>query len=576
MKHYLGLIALLLLTLLLSPTTVQAVVNPLAVPNNKFGIHLISSTVDESSPASQLVNSSGGDWGYVTVLVRSSDRNHDMWQEFFNDLRRRHLIPLVRLATQAEGNHWKRPYEGEEQAWADFLDSLVWPTKNRYVIIYNEPNQGQEWAGSVDPVSYAKVLDKTITTLKAKNSDFFVLNAGLDASAPPKPPAYQDEVTYLQQMDQAVPGIFNKLDGWVSHSYPNPGFAGSPDDQGKGTVRTWAWEQQQLRNLGLTKILPIFITETGWKHSEGVNYDKSLPTSEVVAGYYKQAFQTAWNTERIVAVTPFLLDYQTAPFDHFSFKKLTGEVQNNKVLGVQDPPYYAPYQTLTAMSKIAGQPQQEEKAQLTKGGIPPSLVTSQSYTFELTFKNTGQSIWGERGPVSLVATQGQQELGITPVILPNTQKVEPGQENTFLIHLNAPQSGTFPVSLQLYNGNQPFEQEPLKFNVEIKSPVKLALEAALKWQKDPSGEYLLSAVSNFFSSSSKVQFNSQGKSAELDNHELLPDQTVDFTLTRPYYLPKTVRVTLHSGVNDLNFGELQPDFSSVLWKPIEFLKLLPF
>src|SRR3989344_7005670 len=118
-----------------------AIVDPLAVPNNRFGIHLIQATHDESSPAAQLVNSSGGDWGYITVLIEGKDKSKDKWQAFFDDLRRRHLIPLVRLATIPDSaGFWKRPDEGEAQVWADFLDSLNWPTKNRYVIVYNEPN----------------------------------------------------------------------------------------------------------------------------------------------------------------------------------------------------------------------------------------------------------------------------------------------------------------------------------------------------------------------------------------------------------------------------------------------------
>src|SRR3989344_1046424 len=101
---------------------VYAISDPLSVPNNKFGIHIIGASSDEASPAATLVNSSGGDWGYITVLVESRNRSQETWQKFFNDLRRRHLIPIVRLATGSEGNNWKKPYEGEEQAWADFLD----------------------------------------------------------------------------------------------------------------------------------------------------------------------------------------------------------------------------------------------------------------------------------------------------------------------------------------------------------------------------------------------------------------------------------------------------------------------
>src|SRR3972149_3413188 len=102
-----------------------AVVDPLSSPNNKFGIHIISASPDESSPAGQLVNSAGGDWGYVTVLMETRDKDYAKWQLFFDDLSRRHLIPLIRLATQPDGNYWKIPNEREEIAWADFLDQLI-------------------------------------------------------------------------------------------------------------------------------------------------------------------------------------------------------------------------------------------------------------------------------------------------------------------------------------------------------------------------------------------------------------------------------------------------------------------
>ncbi|MFH1536083.1 MAG: hypothetical protein ABIC96_03370, partial [Patescibacteria group bacterium] len=436
-------------------TSASAIVDPLAVPNNKFGIHIIQATPDESSPAAQLVNTNG-DWGYITVLVESKDRKHDKWQEFFNDLRRRHLIPLVRLATKPQGNFWKRPYEGEEQAWADFLDSLNWPTKNRYVIIYNEPNHATEWGNQVDAISYAETLDKTIAALKNKNQDFFILNAGLDASAPSKPPFFEDQTVFMRKMDEAVPGIFNKLDGWVSHSYPNPNFVGFPVDRGRKTVRTWEWEQEFLQSLGVGN-LPIFITETGWKHAEGINFDNFLPSAETVSQYFKQAFQGSWNAPEIVAVTPFLLNYQESPFDHFSFKK------------VADTNYYPMYKTIQDMPKVFGRPLQDKKFQLTKGEIYKSIVAGESYTILLTFKNTGQSIWNDRDPVYLAPLKGGYELGIEKIKLSTDVKVEPDQEYTFHVRLKAPLSGNYKVALNLFEGQNMFDSPALEFTTEVKS-----------------------------------------------------------------------------------------------------------
>ena len=561
---------------LLITSPAYAIVNPLDFPNNRFGIHLISSTTDEASNASQLVNSSGGDWGYVTVLVESKNRDQPKWQAFFDELRKKHLIPLIRLATQPERNFWKLPYEGEEQAWADFLDNLNWPTKNRYVIIYNEPNQGQEWAGRVDANSYAQILDKTIAALKNKNQDFFVLNAGFDASAPNKAPLYQDELSFLTQMNQEIPAIFNKLDGWVSHSYPNPGFVGSPRDSGKGSVQTWKWELETLKRLGLNKNLPVFITETGWKHAEGINYDKSLPISEDIGQYFKIAFEEAWNDKRVVAVTPFLLNYQESPFDHFSFKRLTGEKQNLKILGAFYPDYYSQYETVLNFAKDAGRPFQENKAQLTHGNIYPAIVRNEIYKIPLTFKNTGQSIWNEYDTVEIRALQGEKELSISPVQLSPSIKVEPGQEATFEVQFKVPPAGKYEVALQLFSGSQPFDQTPYVFATQVKSPVILDISAALDWKSNFSGEYILTINSEDKNYRVPIFLNNLGQAPPLEARYLIPDYTWEFTLSKPFYKPKTIRANVYSGINQLDFGKLEPDLGKAFFNPQAFWQLLPF
>lgn len=554
---------------------IEAVVDPLSVSNNRFGIHIIAATPDESSPAAQLVNTFG-DWGYITVLVESKDRNHEKWQNFFNDLRRRHLIPLVRLATQPDGSFWKRPYEGEEQAWADFLDRLRWPVKNRYVIIYNEPNHANEWGNAVDAKSYAINLDKTITALKNKNRDFFVLNAGFDASAPSKAPRYEDQLNFMKQMEDAVPGIFTKLDGWVSHSYPNPEFAGSPDAYGKGTVRTYLWELQLLRSFGVTKNLPVFITETGWKHAEGINLLSSWPSADIVAGYYKQAYLEAWNHPQIAAVTPFLLSYQEAPFDHFSFKRLTGEPQNQKILGIETPPslYYSMFETIENMHKIKGAPVQELKAKLTKGEVYSSIVSGETYSIYLTFKNIGQSIWNDRNEVRLSALSGSRELGIASVSIPKEQRIEPEGEFTFKIDLKAPQSGTYDVALNLFDGDKQFETEPVKFTTVVKSPVILKIAAKLGLKKTFEGSYVLKVEGVSGDSAQAISLNYEGESSEIEARYLLPDYSFEFSLEKPFYRTKTIKQKVSAGINTLNFGRLNPDLLSILLHPVQFWKTL--
>ena len=96
--------------------------NPTAVPNNKFGIHI--NNENELKDASLLVNSTEGDWGYVTFVITEAERNHDRWQQTFDQMRRLHLIPIVRIATKVDGDNWQIPNNAEINNWIAFLNSL--------------------------------------------------------------------------------------------------------------------------------------------------------------------------------------------------------------------------------------------------------------------------------------------------------------------------------------------------------------------------------------------------------------------------------------------------------------------
>ena len=314
--------------------------------------------------------------------------------------------------------------------------------------------------------------------------------------------------------------------------------------------------------MGLTKNLPVFITETGWKHAEGLAYQKWLPSVDDLSLYFQQAFTNAWNNSRIVAVTPFLLNYQEELFDHFSFKK-----PNSRE-------FYPHFQAIMNLPKIRGQPVQEIKAELIKGSIYPAIVSGESYTIPFIFKNTGQSIWGESGFFELKAMEGGKELGINPMKLVN--KVEPGQEGDFNLVFQAPISGKFKVSLQLFSNGKPLEQNPLEYEVEVKSPVILLINSTLKWKDNSAGKYLLSIISDILTTSVAVNLDSQGNSKSIEARYLLPDHNFDFTLQRSFYQPKTIQLKLKSGVNDLNFGELEPNFFSAILNPQEFWQLTPF
>ena len=329
-KLFFILLSVLFLSL---PTASFAIYDPLGIPNNIFGIHILFP--QELSEASSLVNSTGGDWGYVTIPIQANDRNLDKWQKFMDDCRKYHLIPIVRLATTGDyfvKSSWSVPNDNEVLDFANFLNSLNWPTKNRYIVVFNEPNRGDEWGGTPDANAYAQILDYASHIFKQRNQDFFIISAGLDNASANLQGQSIDDFTFMQEMNDAVPGIFGEIDGIASHSYPNPGFSNPPSLAQEG-VDSFYYQRQLALSLS-GKYLPVFITETGWS--------TDAVSDEQQAIYYKETFQNYWNDKSIVAVTPFLLDAGPGPFAQFSFIKTGNKTQI--------------YSTYSQLPKVKGEP----------------------------------------------------------------------------------------------------------------------------------------------------------------------------------------------------------------------------
>ena len=319
---------------------VNAIVDPLAVNNNKYGIHIIDE--NDLATASDLVNSTG-DWGYITMVITDYDRSVEKWQRIFDRMRNLHLIPIIRIATHPIGDSWAKPKIEDAKSWADFLGNLYWVTKNRYIILFNEPNHSAEWGKSLNPTEYAQILKIYSINLKQNSTDFFILPAGLDASAP-NSSSTMDEVDFLREMVFSQPDILSHIDGWTSHSYPNPGFSGKVTDSGRGTLRTYLWELEILKSFGLKTPLPVFITETGWAHQEGLVSNKSYYSADIIANFIQKAAQNIWNDRQIVAITPFILNYQSYPFANFSWQK------------PNENTFYPFFDTYKALAKMSGNP----------------------------------------------------------------------------------------------------------------------------------------------------------------------------------------------------------------------------
>lgn len=309
---------LFFILLLIIPNDSLAVENPLSVANNKFGIHILFT--NELQEAAKLVNSQGGDWGYVTIPIQAGDRDLEKWQKFMDDSKGLHVIPIIRLATEGDYFNtkvWRKPKFEDVLDFANFLDSLKWPTKNRYIIVFNEVNRSDEWGGNTNPGEYAQILNYAVTVFKSKSQDFFIISSGLDNASINVRGTSFNEYDFMRKMNDETPGIFNQIDGLSSHSYPNPAFSKHPNIQDQMSIASFKYERELAKSLSTGKELPIFITETGWS--------KKRISQDAISSYYKIAFENVWNNEDVVAITPFLLKAFAGPFTDFSFIKEGGE-----------------------------------------------------------------------------------------------------------------------------------------------------------------------------------------------------------------------------------------------------------
>lgn len=409
---------------------VKAIYDPTTVPNNHFGVH-ITDTSDLKN-VSKLV----GDWGYVTFVIQKGERDPKRWQAIFDEMRKLHLIPIVRIATAPNGDVWEKPSKDEIDGWVSFLNSLNWVIKNRYVTIGNEPNHASEWGGELDPKGYADYFTNFSYKLKASNEDFFIMPAALDASAT-NTRTTMEESLYLSKILEWDQRFFQHVDGWASHSYPNPDFIGSGNGIGKGTVRTFEWELNYLKYLGVSKNFPVFITETGWTHSID-----SLTTN--IGPKIETAFKNAWNDKRVIAVTPFIYKYTAPPFDNFSWVNKNGG-------------FYDFYYNVLNLQKIVGVPIQEYKAEVITGIFPKIATVNSDYNGILFIKNTGQSIWTKDN----LMFNNLQVNSIFP------ESIEPNQIGIFSVKGKYPNiPGNYDKSVEILHAQEIFNNQ-FKFTTNL-------------------------------------------------------------------------------------------------------------
>ncbi|MFN8523012.1 MAG: hypothetical protein U0821_07870 [Chloroflexota bacterium] len=257
--------------------------------NNPVGINLVRWFDPFYVKAvGDLVNASGGDWGYVTIVMIEDERlNVARFQAFLDQCAISHLTPIIRVGTRFDVDRevWAKPDWGEPARWRRFFDSVRWPTASRHLLVGNEPNLGREWGGEVQPAEYARYLSHWIDIF-ADEPRYVIYNGALDASNDTHLPDRMDEFEFIAGMRDGVSNIFEKLHGWASNPYH---FWWSAEKR-RFTFRAY---DHELEVIG--RDLPVIIVESGLGHIDDPGQ---------VADYYQMAFE-AWQADsRVLAATP--------------------------------------------------------------------------------------------------------------------------------------------------------------------------------------------------------------------------------------------------------------------------------
>lgn len=366
---------------------------PLPRAANKWGVHLLLDDgvsqwpVDVWEQHLAYARWVVGDGGFVLELVRVDDLDVSKWRAFVDAARRLGLRPIIRLATFQDraAGHWTAPKKDENgrtyrdiaRRYAAFVARLGPDEGPLFVTVGNEPNRGDEWGGRPNAADYAQFLVDVAEAVRREAPRATILNGALDLYAP-NTGAHDingfraiDAETFLAGMAAHDRRAFEVIDAWASHPYPVGPFLGPPSARGfqiddldderrtersrppgglaNRGVNAYQWELYRLRALGVTRRLPVLVTETGWRHRDvsGPSADAAMAhlPSTTVAEYIRQAFEgeaprgatepafTPWlDDSDVLGVVLFALDGHPARWGHTNLVEIDeqGRIQGLK------------------------------------------------------------------------------------------------------------------------------------------------------------------------------------------------------------------------------------------------------
>lgn len=535
--------------------------------NNKMGTSLLQPTSEDFIGASELINGATGDWGYVTLVIQENDRDVRKWQDIFESLRERHLIPIIRLATSPQGEVWRRPEEKDAKEWIEFLNKLNWVIEKRYIVLFNEPNHATEWGGEVDAENYAKVAAAFSKEIKESDKDYIVMLAGMDAAAPSYPSQYEDSGIFIRKIFEVKDiHLDTYIDAWASHSYPNPGFSGSVWDTGKKSIRGYEYELSLLRELGVEKELPVFITETGWKEGR--------LSESVIAENYIIAFNQVWGPDkRVQAVTPFVYKYLSEPFTGFSW--------------VKDGGYSVQYNAVRELPKQKGSPTQIQKGTIVVS-LPKTLIARSTYHFSVFLKNEGQAIWSQDGQYSLSVVTDSAEV---QTLTSDIRSIKPQEEDKMSITIKTPaKPQTINISLLLEKNGKTILGTK-RHSIVIEPFPELTIKTSIFPKFTSNGDNF---EIQLFNKEEELVFSKKGLSMRKgiikieDISDIIPGQQYRVVLLGYPYIPRQSIITLNKGLNNIEVKRLLPfdadgngkwdinDIKTAILNPAFFLRFIPW
>jgi len=297
---------------------------------NRFGIGLVGpGSAADMDLAADLVGPGGMVKLIFPGITRDTQGPQPDWVAGLQAALERQLVAVIRLGPpwgdrrvrhQADDGSF-RTYRQLAAAYRRVVEGLPLPPAGGalWLEIHNEPNLCYEWVcdrGSVpgDWIGYEQVAGEYACMLRdvanalhaVGDPRLRVINGGLAPGGTTRcecgGEGWEGGITsreFLGAMRAAVPDIFERLDGFATHSYPAEGegwgFFVPYDRAGPGLL----YMRTELAVVG--RALPVLNTETGWSTAGG-------GSREQIAEWTVSAYRDIWLTEDgLLGVMPFML-----------------------------------------------------------------------------------------------------------------------------------------------------------------------------------------------------------------------------------------------------------------------------